>query len=431
MNYSSLQKNHHFSDRSGDSFSKGAIKEAILVLSKRKVIVITILSLVVIGIAFILVQPKQEIGEEAQEHLGNIYSLSGKLTTEEKQTYFDNALALIKLSMQHGSLPEKEMDKFQDHQRALIIENPDLILSAQEYDQRYGQIVGGTHGEPHGEDLYQETQKASDQVNAAIAELKTSDISEDVKESLLSILNLRRSVLLGSDSESEKLKHIYIEFLKNDPDVTGVTKDARTGEYIPTYANMIKVYRRRTHNADGTVDDELTGMTTSWNSQKNQAAIEAYKTALDMTPPWETPPAPPDIEGLRFSIEYEDVYTNVEKEVIPDKTEQPRGTDTSHPIPDVPTSQEEPKAEQVWTEIINDVFSLQDSLKDVDDPQMQREITIFLEEALGVPFERFLEMNDADIEDELRKIFAPSDVDIEAKFKDLITPHHPPVPDTR
>ncbi len=396
-------------------------------LSKGKVFVISILSLVVIGIAFIWLKPNQQVSDEAQAHIDHLYSLSGKLTTEEKQTYFDNALALIKLLDQQKHLPEKEMDKLQDHLQALIIENPDLILSAQEYDQRFGQIVGGTHGD----DLHQITQKALDQVNTVIAKLETSTLPEGVKDSLQSILNLKRSVLLGYDSESEKLKHIYIEFLKNDPEVTGVTKDARTGEYIPTYANMIRVYRRRTHNADGTVDDELTGMSTSWNSQKNQAAIEAYKTALDMTPPGETPPSPPDIEGLRFSIEYEDVYANAEKEVIPDKTEQPKGSDASDPIPDVPTSQEEPKAEQVWSEITGDVISLQDLLKDVDDPHIQREITIFLEEALGVPFDRFLDMSNAEIEEELRKIFAPSDADIEARFKDLITPDHPPVPDIR
>ncbi len=400
-------------------------------LNNRTVIVISVFSIVVMGIAFILFKPKQQVSEEAQAHLDNLYSLSGKLTPEKKQVYFDNAFALEKLSGQHERLPEKEMEKMRDHLRTLIIENPDLVLSAQEYDQRYGHILGHTHGHRHGEDLYQETQKALEQVNAAIAELEASDVPEGVKESLRSILNLRRETLLISDSEIDELTNVYIEFLKNDPEVTGVTKDARTGEYIPTYANMIRVYRRRTHHVDGTLEDEVTGMSTSANTPENQAVIEAYETALDMTPPSETPPAPPEIEGLRFSVEYEDVYLNSEKEVITDKTDQPMDGATSPPTSDVPATQvEQPKVEEVWTEITDDVFSLQDSLKDIDDPQTQSEITIFLEEALGVPFDRFLEMSDAEIEEDLRKIFAPSDAEIEAKFKDLLMPHHPPMADT-
>ena len=396
-------------------------------LSKRKVIVLSILSFVVIGIAFIFWIPNQQISGEAQAHLDNLYSLSGKLTTEEKRVYFDNTFALEKLSGQQKRLPEIEMEKIRDHLRELIIENPDLVLSAQEYDQRYGHIVGHTHGHPHGEDLQQEIQNALEQVNAAIVELEASDVPDGVKESLRSILNLRRSGLLGSDSENEKLKHIWIEFLKSDPDVTGVTKDARTGEYIPTFANMLRVYRRRTHQVDGTVDDEFTGLTWSSNSQKNQAAIEAYKTALEMTPPWETPPAPPDIKGLRFSVEYEDVNVNAEEDIIPDKTEQPKGA--SNPIPHVPISEKETKAEEVWTGITDDVFSWQDSLNDIDDPQTQGEITIFLKEALGVSFAQFLEMSDAEIEEKLRNVFAPTETDDE-KIKDLLMTHQHPMSDT-
>jgi hypothetical protein len=401
------------------------------VLNKKTIIIVSVLSIVVIGVVFILLEPKQEISEEAQVHLDNIYSLSGKLTPEEKQVYFENAFALEKLSVQHGHLPEKEMDKMRYHLQALIIKNPDLMLSAQEYDQRYGHILGHTHGHPHGEDLHQETQQALEQVNAAIAELEASDVPEGVKESLRSILNLRRETLLVPESEIDELKKVYIEFLKNDPEVSGVMKDPRTGEYIPSYPNMVIVYRRRTHHVNGTVEDIVTGISTSANTPENQEVIEAYETALDMTPPSETPPAPPEIEGLRFSVEYEDVYLNSEKEVITDKTDQPMDGVTSPPTSDVPATQvEQPKVEEVWTEITDDVFLLQDSLKDIDNPQTQSEITIFLEEALGVPFDRFLEMSDAEIEEELRKIFAPSDAEIEAKFKDLLTPHHPPMLDT-
>ena len=376
-------------------------------------------------------KPKQQVSKEAQGHLDTLYSLSGELTPEEKQVYFENAFALEKLSVQHGRLPGKEMDQMQDHLRTLIIENPDLMLSAQEYDQRYGHILGHTHGHPHGEDLHQETQQALEQVNAAIAELEASDVPEGVKESLRSILNLRRETLLVSESEIDELTKVYIEFLKNDPEVSGVMKDSRTGEYIPDYPNMLRVYRRRTHHADGTVYDVVTGITKSADTPENQAAIEAYETALERTSPSETPPAPPEIEGLRFSIEYEDVYLNSEEAVITDKTEQPMGGAASPPISDVPTSQvEQPEVEEVWTEITDDVFSLQDTLENIDNPQTQKVVSHFLEEAIGIPLDQFLEMSDAEIEEELRKMFAPSDAEIESQIENLLTPRPPQMSDT-
>lgn len=395
------------------------------------IIITSVLSFVVIAITFILFKPKQQMSEEAQTHLDNLFSLSGKLTSEEKQAYFENAFALEKLSVQFGRMPEKEMDKIQDHIQKLIIENPDLILSPQEYDQRYGHIIGHTHGHPHGEDLHQETQNALDKVNAAIAELEASNLSDGVKESLLSILNLRRSVLSVSESEFDELKKVYIEFLKNDPEVSGVMQDPRTGEYIPDYPNMLRVYRRRTHHLDGTVDYVVTGISKSADTPENLTALEAYETALERTSSLETLPAPPEIEGLRFSIQYEDVYLDAKEASITDKSEQPVEAAPAFPtLSDAPTpkeeepEEEEPEEEEVWTEIADDVFSLQDLLKDVHDLQMQREITIFLQEALGVPFDQFLDMSDAEIEDELRKIFASTDADIEAKLQDLFGVQH-------
>ena len=65
-------------------------------LNKKTIIIVSVLSIVVIGVVFILLEPKQEISEEAQVHLDNIYSLSGKLTPEERQVYFENAFALEK-----------------------------------------------------------------------------------------------------------------------------------------------------------------------------------------------------------------------------------------------------------------------------------------------------------------------------------------------
>ncbi|RKU30824.1 hypothetical protein C6497_03880 [Candidatus Poribacteria bacterium] len=389
--------------------------------------------IVVVGITFVLLKPKQKISEEAKVYINKLYSFSGELTPKEKQNYYDNAFELEKLLVQEGNLPEKEMERIKEHTRALIINNPDLILSAQEYDQRYGHILGHTHGHPHGEDLQQEKQIALEQVNAAISDLEASEIPEEAKEGLRSILNLRRESLMIKQSKIDEATRIYIEFLKNDPGVVGVMEDPITGEYIPTYLNMLKVYRRRTHNVDGTVDDVVTGITQSSSTPENQQALQAYETALNMTPPGETPPSPPDIEGLRFSVEYEDVYLNSE-EVTTDKADHPMDQTVTSNTSDEETIKveqpdEHPKVEEDWQDITDDVILLQDLLKDIDDPQTQREITIFLEEALGVPFDKFLQMSDAEIEDEFRKMFAPTDAEIEAKFKDMLIHNHAPVSD--
>lgn len=271
-------------------------------LNKRMITITSVLFFVVIAVTFILFKPKQQVSKEAQEHLDNLYSLTGKLTPEEKQVYFENAFALEKISVQSGRMPEIEMDKIQEHLRKLIIENPDLILTPQEYDQRYGHIIGHTHGHPHGEDLLQERQSALDRVNAAIVELEASNLPDSVKEGLRTILNLRRSVLSVSESEFDELNKVYIEFLKNDPDVSGVMQDPRTGEFIPTYPNMLRVYRRRTHHPDGTVDDVVTGISKSADTPENQAALEAYETALEKVSPLETPPALRKLKDYVFPL---------------------------------------------------------------------------------------------------------------------------------
>lgn len=401
-------------------------------LNKRMAFIISGL-IVVVGITFVLLKPNQKVSEEAKVYINKLYSFSGELTPKEKQNYYDNAFELEKLVVQEGNLPKKEMERITEHMRELIINNPDLLLSAQEYDQRYGHILGHTHGLPHGEDLQQEKQIALEQVNAAISDLEASEMPEEAKEGLRSILNLRRESLMIKQSKSDEAKRIYIEFLKNDPDVDGVMEDLITGEYIPTYPNMLKVYRRRTHNVDGTIDDEVRGITQSSSTPENQQALQAYETALNMTPSGETPPAPPDIEGLRFSVEYEDVHLNSE-EVTTDKTDHPMDQTVTSNTSDEETIKvehpdEQPKVEEDWKDITDDVISLQDSLKDIDDPQTQSEITIFLEEALGVPFDKFLQMSDAEIENVFQKMFAPTDAEIETEFKEMLIHNHPPVLD--
>ena len=201
---------------------------------------------------------------------------------------------------------------------------------------------------------------------------------------------------------------------------------------------MIRVYRRRTHHPDGTVDDEFTGMSTSSDSPKNQAALDAIKAELEMYEaelemtgtPWEHLQLLQTLRGYVFLLNTKMCMLMQKKMVISDKTDQPMDESVSPSTPDEPTPpMEQPKAEETWTEVADDVFSLQETLKDVDDLRMQREISVFLEEALGVPFDRFLKMSDAEIEKELRKMFAPTDADIEAELQDLLMPQQPSMSD--
>ena len=393
-------------------------------LNKRTAIIISGLSIVVIGLIYVLLQPTQKISEEVQAHIDKLYTFSGELTPEEKESYYENGIALTKLLIQEGNLPEKEMEKMQDHIRKLIIKNPDLILSAREYDQRFGDIVGNTHGYTQGEDFLKEKQIVLEKIEIAISELDTLDFPNIIKEDLRSILNRRRESLTKTDKVIDELSKAHIEFLKKDPDVDGVTQDLITGEYIPTYPNMIRVYRRRTHNVDGTVDDEVTHIQSS-STPENQKTIQAYLTALDTTPPWMKQPSPPDIEGLRFSVEYEDVHLN-SKEVITDKEEQSVNSNT----PDVDTMKVmQPEVKEDWTDITENVIVLQHSLKDIDDPQIQSEATIFLEEALGVKLDKFLQLNEVEIDNKLQKMFAATSMPIHTRIRSIIPPKPPPVTD--
>ena len=401
-------------------------------LNKRIALIVSVLTIVVIGLIYVLSQPTQKISEEVQAHIDKLYTFSGELTPEEKESYFENGIALTKLLIQEGTLPEKEMEKMQDHVRKLIINNPDLVLSAREYDKRFGDIVGNTHGYTHGEDYGEDYQKEKqivlEKIEIAITELDTLDFPNKIKEDLRSILNRRRESLTEKDKAIDELNKAFIEFLKKDPDVDGVTQDQITGEYIPTYPNMIKVYRRRTHNVDGTIDDEVTGILSS-STPENQKAIQAYLTELENTPPWMKQPDPPDIEGLRFSVEYEDVHLN-SKEVITDKVDQSVNSNT----PDKDTMKvlnpdEQPGVEEHWTDITENVIVLQHSLKDIDDPQIQSEATIFLEKALGVKLDRFLQLSEVEIDNELQKMFAATSMPRHTGIRATILPKQPPVTD--
>lgn len=383
-------------------------KDILTMLNKKKIIIAGVISVFVIGIAFIFLKPEQRIDEEVQEHIDTLYSLTGKLTPDEKNDYFDTSLSLSKMQK---PLPQKEVDKINEHFRKLILDNPDLMLGPREFDEKYGHIVGHTHGHPHADELEHEIQKALDQVDGLIAELEASDLPENVKEGLLHIYNHRReSLIRPPDTRGEEMKNKFIEFWKTDPAVTGVSENLFTGEYVPLYPNMISVYRQRTHQTDGTVNDVVKHIVKS-ATPENESVVEAYLTALETTPPGETPPPPPEFKGLHFNVVYKDVYPKSDEDILDLKKETPtNGTkmqmemDDSSVTPDVqdPTLIEEsndidPMDFEDNAFLLKDnVFLLQDTLEDIDDPEMQVEISHFLEEIFAMTFDQFLEMSDAE-----------------------------------
>ncbi len=382
---------------------------------RNSIIIASLLCLIFIGGVFFLLRPRGQMSREARIHFDRLYSLSGKLTPEEKEIYFQSASTLEKLSVEQGRFTQKEMDLMTKHLRELVSDNPELILSAQEYDRQYGHLHGHTHG-PLGDK--NEIQEALERVNAAIEELEASDLPEGAKESLRSILSNRHHSLRHSAKNIAEMNRVFAEYLKTDPEIVGVEKNLKTGEYIKLYPNMLTVEGQKIHYADGTVKWIVTGIDGVSNSPENKKALEAYEDALDNTPPWEPLPKPPEIEGLRVSIEFENVYLNAEGASTTDGTQQK--TDSASSPTDVDVAENIATDQAELQQIIDETFSLQDTLENTYTPEMQTEFSKFLEEAIGIPIDRFLEMSDAEIEEALRNRFAPNESKIESKIENSL-----------
>ena len=219
------------------------------------------------------------------------------------------------------------------------------------------------------------------------------------------------------DTRGAEMKNKFIEFWKTDPAVTGVSENLFTGEYVPLYPNMITVYRQRTHQTDATVNDVVKSAT-----PENASVVETYLTALERTPPGETPPSSPEFEGLHFSVVYKDVYPKSDEDIDSSKetptngTNMPMELEDSSVTPDVqdPTLMEQSNDIDPM-DFEDNAFLLQDTLEDIDDPEMQGEISHFLEEIFDMTFDQFLEMSDAEFK---------------AKIIESLTPQSPEMSDT-
>ena len=380
---------------------------------KKRIVTVAVLCLVMLGGAMFFLHNRHQPGQnEFQKHLDKLRALSGKLTPEEKQVYFDTTLAIIELEKQHP-LSQEQLDLMAGPLRDLQRENPDLVTD-------YPYEVPHSHPTDQAHPTQEEVQAELDKLNAAIEEVEASELSRGAKDAMLAVLEHRRYFLLHHERDAARLQRMAEELMKTDPDMIGLEQDLLTGEYTKVYPHMLTVYRKRTHHADGTIVDQWVGTSSHASTPEIGAAIQAYLEALDSKPAWAPPPAPPAYEELRFSVEYEDVYLNAAGEEITGEplqhAEQSEDATEAEPIEPPPVSPAPvvPEAESA---------SLQDALeelKDVDDAEALEMHKLF-EQVMGIPLERFLEMSDAEIEAALHNQFSPDSEAAEAGLEKQIT----------
>ncbi len=336
--------------------------------------------------------PDSDIRKAAQGYLDKLYALSGTLTPEEKKVYLDSTFELSKLfnAQQGPLLPQAEYERFTAHIEGLLLENPDIGLEAHEPTESHEEVY----------ERQQRRQEEIENIMAAIEEVKASeDMLPNAKEALLFILEHRLDALQDHGGEEREMLRALLEFRKTDPDIVGLSKN-ENGEYTKNYANMLILYKDRIHQPDGSVQEIYTGSKGGAEDPNLHQEIQAYIELLENTPPWETPPPPPEHEGLRFSIEYEDVYVDAEgKQTRVEPTE----TSVDTP-PELPQEYPEP----ILTE--EDVNSWKESLTEfkTSEPSEWEDMQGVIEKALGIPLDRLLEMTDAEIEAELNRHLSPS-----------------------
>ena len=394
-------------------------------LTKKRISIATVLGILILGIAFFFIaKPKQNAINKAaiRGHIDKILSLSGKLTPEEKQIYFDNYFALGKYvlapdeELTDFATPE-EQERMQAHVQELYRQNPDLELPP--------------HGHAHGMGHEHAYQKQADKqeelahINAAIEDVKTSDAPEGAKEALLNILNHRRGVLMDDGKRAREMDQVLKEIMENEPDVVGLEWDAHG--YKRVYAHYLDVEFRRYHHPDGTIEMHFAGGSQGSIDPKLGPALYKYLEDLSNAPSLETPPEPPKHPELRYTVKYEDIYVDGAGREISNPTQQtaePRDDtgDTSDTIQAADTSTDTSSEllreypEPLITE--EEVTSWQEELRALEAAEREELRSIF-EKGVGISLERFMEMSDAEIEAEFQKQFSisPSEAHFEKELE--------------
>ena len=407
------------------------------------ILCMTIIGLTAIlgGTFFFFHNRDARIHKEAQTHIDNLFSLSGKLSAEEKQAFISETQALAKLLEPHykngdQSLPfisDAELARIQKHTTALIQENPELSIHAHgpREAHRHGYETG--HGENHAwisEELAN--------INATIEEVKASNVSAGAKEALLSVLEHRRSFLMNHEKDTADSEQKLQEFREKDPTIIGVRKSHITGEYTPLSPNMLTLTIHSYTREDGTVGDMYVPTYSHATDPDVAKILDPYLEALETLPPSEVPP-PPEHKDLRLTIKY---AANYGKEIDEEMTDESLQTPEQFPEQFVETS-EDASTETDHSDAYPDpiitaekVDAWQRALENIQestDGEMA-EIRQSFEDAIGIPIDRLLEMTDAEFskyfsEAELEKQMMPSapmDVSIEDNFDTELRRHFSP-----
>lgn len=384
------------------------------------ILCITLISITILFVCtfFFFHSRDHGIRQEAQTHIDSLFSLSGKLTHQEKQVFLVNTQALgtimdKQLQQRPQSLPfisKEELARIQKHTLALVDQNPELAIHSHGTGEAHQHVYETDHGENEpwiSEELAN--------IDAAIEEVNASDASPSAKEALLSVLEHRRNFLMNHEKDNAESDKKFQEFLEKDPTIIGVTKNHITGEYTPVYPNMLTLSIHQYTRTDGTVGDMYVHRSSHATDPEVAKLLGSYLEALDTLPPWEVPP-PPEHKDLRLTIKYADTYPNENDEEI---------TDESLQTPEQLPEQIVEKSEETSTEtdisdsypdsIIteDEVASWQDALKEIQESKdvEMGEMRQLFEEAIGIPINRFLEMTDAEIEAEFNKYFSEAELE--------------------
>lgn len=378
-------------------------------LTKKRVSIVSILGVLTIGLViFFIAKPNQRDIDKAaiRGHIDTILSLSGKLTPEEKQIYFDNYFALGKYEIAPdeeltGFATPEELQHIQEHVQALFRENPDLEVPP--HSHANGQ------GHEHAYQKQAEKQEELAHINAAIEDVKASDAPSGAKKALLNILNHRREVLMDDGTRAREMDQILNEIMKTEPDVVGLNWDGR--EYKRVYANHLEVERRQYHYPDGTIETESVAKAYGSTDRELSPVLEKYAEELENTPPWETPPEPPEHPELRYMLTVKNIYLDSAGKEIRNPAEQ-----TSEPPDDTGDTSETVQATDTSTDILSElaqeyqapriteeeVSSWQEEFRALEAAEREELRSIF-EKGVGIPLDQFMEMSDAELEAEFQK----------------------------
>ena len=372
------------------------------------------------GTFFFFHKKDARIHKEAQTHIDNIFSLSGKLSAEEKQVFISETQALVKLLEPHfkngdQSLPfisDEELERIQKHTMALAQENPDLAIHSHGPGEPHQHAFETDHGKNHAwfsEELAN--------INATIEKVKASNASESAKEALLSVLEHRRDSIMNYEKDTADIEAKLREFIQQDPTITGAERNNETGEITPLYPNMLRVEIRQYTHPDGTVGEWYVPKASRSSDPEVAKLLNAYREAFDTLKPWEMPPLP-EHEDLRVTIKY---GANYRKENAEENTEESLQTSeqfTEHIETSEDTSTEITSAYPEPHITAEEVEEWQGALQEISDStDIEIEaIRDLFEEAIGIPMDRFLEMTDAEIEAEFNKYFSPSEADLEKQL---------------